>query len=558
MANKKENLKTAGSPDPLGVMNISVNFISPSSLNIRKSIDEQSISELKESILSVGLIQPITLRPDADGYEIVCGERRYQACLAAGMKEIPAMIKNLTDEEAVEIIITENLQREGVGPIEESEAFEHMIESMRYSVEDIAAKIGKPESYVTRRLLLLKLIPPLFEKVKTGELPIGHAERLARVADKHQAAWHEYAFEQRYGEKSAGTLKNLKWWLEHNTNNKLAEAIFDTGLRNFAGVPQACTECPHNTACSLALFDEQEPVCMDPECFAKKTKTAYDANVEEAIKDPNVTLIDTNWNKSAKAKELRKEGFTVYEAHQVRWLTKPELEEVDREDYDSDEEYNQAVKEAESDFAEDMEYYNEESLKLMSAFDLASGKYKKVSIYESAKKAIQKEDSKASEILDLKSKIKRGRELDKEKVMKRLVDHMTVNIPQGPLTDEEFQCMYADFLNRIGYGKKSADIEKKFGIEKKYSASEGIAFVNGVKGVSPEDIGNMVRISLLSNYSGIFPNSLGGAIIFNLAAKWCPKELLEFELDQEGIREKREAKLNARIADLEKGVADGQ
>ena len=144
---------------------VSVANIQPSNYNPRKRFDETGLDELAESIKQQGVLQPITVRPiaDTDRYEIVFGERRYRASVIAGLEEVPAIISELSDEEAQEMAVTENLQRKDVTPTEEANAYKQLIDSGRHTVETLSVLFGKSENYIRTRLNFSTLIPELAE-----------------------------------------------------------------------------------------------------------------------------------------------------------------------------------------------------------------------------------------------------------------------------------------------------------------------------------------------------------------------------------------------------------
>ena len=139
--------------------------IQPSGFNPRKRFDETSLYELAESIKRQGVLQPITVRPvdGTDRYGIVFGERRYRASVIAGRDEIPAIVSELSDEEAEEMAITENLQRKDVTPVEEAAAYQRLIESGRHTVQTLAVLFGKNENYIRTRLKS----PPSWMRMKS-------------------------------------------------------------------------------------------------------------------------------------------------------------------------------------------------------------------------------------------------------------------------------------------------------------------------------------------------------------------------------------------------------
>ena len=143
------------------VVRLDLNKIVTSAYNPRKNIREGSLQELAESIRQVGVLQPICVRPKDEGYEIVYGERRYWAAALADLPSIPAFVRTMTDAEAEDAAITENLQREDVTPLEEAAAYKRALESGRHSVESLVGKFGKSEAYIRSRLKLNELIEEL-------------------------------------------------------------------------------------------------------------------------------------------------------------------------------------------------------------------------------------------------------------------------------------------------------------------------------------------------------------------------------------------------------------
>ena len=167
-----------------GISYININDIKPNKDQPRKTFDEEKIGELAESIKEHGLIQPVVLRKSGKGYEIVAGERRWRACRKAGLKEIPCIIKELTDEENMLIAIIENMQREDLNPIEEAEGISQMVTVFGMTQEQVSKSVGKSRPYITNVLRLLKLPKEVQEMVSDGKLSAGHARALAGLSSK--------------------------------------------------------------------------------------------------------------------------------------------------------------------------------------------------------------------------------------------------------------------------------------------------------------------------------------------------------------------------------------
>lgn len=163
---------------------IDINDIKPNSSQPRKSFDEDKLEELAESIEQHGLIQPIVLRAAGQGYEIVAGERRWRAARMIGLKELPCIVRELTDEENMLLAIIENMQREDLNPIEEAEGLKQMIDTYGLTQEQVSRGVGKSRPYITNSLRLLKLPPKLRYMTADGSLSMGHARALAAVKDE--------------------------------------------------------------------------------------------------------------------------------------------------------------------------------------------------------------------------------------------------------------------------------------------------------------------------------------------------------------------------------------
>ncbi|MDD7130255.1 MAG: ParB/RepB/Spo0J family partition protein [Firmicutes bacterium] len=194
-ANKKESSKQAKADTAAkksdeteasqgGVLYIDINDIKPNTGQPRKHFDEEKLEELASSIQQHGLIQPIVLRKLKTGYEIVAGERRWRACRIVGLKEVPCIVKELTDEENMLLAIIENMQREDLNPIEEAEGLKQMIDTYGLTQEQVSYSVGKSRPYITNSLRLLKLPEEVRTLTASGEISVGHAKALAAVKDR--------------------------------------------------------------------------------------------------------------------------------------------------------------------------------------------------------------------------------------------------------------------------------------------------------------------------------------------------------------------------------------
>lgn len=163
---------------------ISINLIRANEKQPRKNFDEGKIEQLSESIKEHGIVQPIVLKKENDTYVIIAGERRWRASKAAGLKEIPAVIMDLTDKEVLEISLIENIQREDLNPIEEAFAFRRLIDEFSLTQEELSKRVGKSRTAVTNCLRLLNLDTRVQDYLIDGIITEGHGRALLAVADK--------------------------------------------------------------------------------------------------------------------------------------------------------------------------------------------------------------------------------------------------------------------------------------------------------------------------------------------------------------------------------------
>lgn len=158
---------------------LSINDIVPNKEQPRKTFDEAALQELADSITQHGVLQPLLVRPLANGgYQLVAGERRFRASRMAGLKEVPVIIKDLSDTEAMEIAIIENLQREDLNPIEEAEGLQALIDKCDYTQEQVAVSVGKSRPAIANALRLLRLPEEVRDMTKKGTISAGHARAL--------------------------------------------------------------------------------------------------------------------------------------------------------------------------------------------------------------------------------------------------------------------------------------------------------------------------------------------------------------------------------------------
>ena len=268
---------------------ICMSEIMPSPDNPRKTFDECSIVELSENIARQGLLQPITVRPKDDAvldedtlevigitrYEIVCGERRFRAFRMLREKNpgkygsIPCIVKNLTDEEAFEASITENLSRQDVDPVEEGVAFSLLVEKGQ-KVEDISAKFGKTVRFIQDRIKLGSLVPKIHDMIRDGLIPLSGALMVAKLDKEVQEK-----FADTYKGKEL-TVNDVRSYIDNRFGILTSAQFYKDGEDSIEGfVP--CSKCEKNTSNYSCLFWEMKgdnPKCTDISCMNRK-QNAY-------------------------------------------------------------------------------------------------------------------------------------------------------------------------------------------------------------------------------------------------------------------------------------------
>lgn len=259
-----------------GYQTLPLSMLHESATNPRRTFEPRKLVELAESLRNHGLIQPITVRPSSDGYEIVAGARRFRAAQIAELPELPVRILDLTDQQTLEVQIIENSQRQDVHPYEEAAGYQRLLDIPGYDVAALADKCGKSQSHVYARLTLLQLLPVVAEAFQQERITASHANLIARLPQGSQAAAFEQCWRKEYGQTEPHLLpaKHLSAWITSSVYLALADAPFDRedpALKPEAG---ACTTCPRRTGYNTTLFSDvadQGDQCLDSPCYHDKT-----------------------------------------------------------------------------------------------------------------------------------------------------------------------------------------------------------------------------------------------------------------------------------------------
>jgi ParB family transcriptional regulator, chromosome partitioning protein len=166
------------------VREIKLKELRPNPYQPRKNFPQEAIDELKESIIEHGILQPIVVRKSIKGYEIVVGERRFRAAKEANLETIPAVVRELTEQQMMELAVLENLQREDLNPIEEGLAYQTLMEKLKLTQEEVAKRLGKSRPHVANHVRLLSLPQKIQELISNGKISMGHGRALLGLRQK--------------------------------------------------------------------------------------------------------------------------------------------------------------------------------------------------------------------------------------------------------------------------------------------------------------------------------------------------------------------------------------
>jgi ParB family chromosome partitioning protein len=261
---------------------LSLSQLNESKTNPRRVFDEASLKELAASIRSQGVLSPLLVRPlTENGFEIVAGARRYRAAQMAEQEAVPVRIKNMTDAEVIEAQLVENLIRAEIHPMEEAEGFARLLalDEPKYSIEQIAARVGKQPSFVAQRIRLIDLVPAAVEAFYANEIGVGHALLLAKLPADQQEQALSACFKEVYnGSQNPARIllpvRNLQFWIESNVLLVLKDAPFDKRDAQLVPTAGSCADCPKRTGHNKLLFGDDfgkhNDQCTDPKCYQAK------------------------------------------------------------------------------------------------------------------------------------------------------------------------------------------------------------------------------------------------------------------------------------------------
>lgn len=262
--------------------NVSLSLLNESKTNPRRTFEEIALKELADSIRTQGVLSPLLVRPlRENSFEIIAGARRYRAAQMAEVPTVPVRIVNLSDAQAVEMSIVENLQRKDVHPMEEAQGFRALLdlEEPKYSIEQIGARVGKNPAFIAQRLKLTDLVPSAVDVFYADEIGVGHALLLAKLPADQQEEALKACFKEVYNGASKPArillpVRNLQFWIDSNILLVLKDAPFNKRDAQLVPAAGSCVDCPKRTGHNMLLFGDdlgrQGDRCTDPTCYQAK------------------------------------------------------------------------------------------------------------------------------------------------------------------------------------------------------------------------------------------------------------------------------------------------
>lgn len=524
---------------------VELSQIEPSPFNPRTTFDKTALEELANSILIQGVLQPITLRlVGSNKYQIVCGERRYRACLLLNLKTVPAIVRvDISDEVAEEIAMIENLQREDLTELEETRAYNFLICKRQYDIKSLVLKLGKSETYIRNRLSLLNLIDEITEMLKEGIINFTLALELSR----YSAGIQQDIFNKQFGVDVWDcwlkySVKEIKEKIENNYCTKLSDYNFDKS---------DCLTCHFNSAIDT-LFPEDRTCanCRNRECLQRKNTAFLVEKTTNLLRD-NSTLKICRLpydSENDATKELQTLGFAIFEKYVRQYPSEPQKPE--REDYEEDSEYQEAL----TDYENEVEEYTDKMLIIEEQF--ANGKIERclkinsrdvVLAYFDIPKEVTPETEQETAVEQLTAKEKRYEEIKEEKTfidsvgLIKSVD-MPLHKPFSKFEEEilfYFMLKFVRNTNFVNLGFKG-DVHLDLDFKKKMKM---------VKELTPERKEYIKREFIVSHLKEVYRKEEQD-LLYKFMEIHFAKDLKEIKKEHQTTFEKRRSRIQEKLREL--------
>lgn len=530
-------------------VNIASDLIELNSYNARKTFDSEALKELAQNIFVHGLIQPITVRPKGEKgerYEIICGERRFRACRMLNMATIPAYVREATDEQAYDLSISENLQREDVPPMEAAEAYKRLIDTKRYDIPTLALQFGKSEKTIYQTLKLCDLIKGIANLVREGRLTASAGVVISKYDKKIQ----ESILNDRLGKDGKGEWCHISAGV---LSGKI-EYCYTNNLEDYAFDKMPCLKCSHNSN-NFDLFAGGTGCgkCSNKKCLEDKN-TAYLVTQAEtvALADPKLTFIGNQYSQGNGAtQKIRKGGYEFKNVHTYnlnRYPTAPTAPEASK--YEKPEE----LEKAQEQYGKEQERYAKQTAHLDELKEQG-----KIRVYAEIGdkgiklhyKEVATKDTKtgAQLISELTAKKERNNELQGEKTAESLKELLrTEELPKSVFTPEEEQAMYFFMLSKL---RRSHYPEVGLKENDYYGMTDGkkLEIVANLTEEQKTIIRRDYLYSHLTDHTNTTTDTKGG-MLQAFARQHLPEQTAKIEATHREDYSKKNARLDERIEGL--------
>ena len=529
------------------VVMVALANLQPGKFNPRKHFDEKAISELTASISRQGVLQPIGVRKvdDTDNYEIIYGERRFRASLEAGLKEIPAIVFQVSDETAQELAVTENLQRKDVSPMEEAFAYQNLMQTGRYDVTSLSERFGKSENYIRTRLNFSSLIPEFAELLEADEITISLASELCRYSEDIQKDVYEEHFKDgmSYGSWKGFKAQELRTRLQNCYTNELCQCLFDK---------TQCLSCPSNTNNMLLFCNDGYGRCANRDCLEEKNVSFIVEKAVNFIKQyPDVTLChyEYNYNKEV-VERLMSIGyeFETVSYGFIKFPYKP-IEPV-KTDFETTEEYDEAYRKYEQEMAASKNEADGIEQKILAG---ELSRYARIDDRDVHLGYVeiqsQKDDTgscskgQSPSLAKLEQRDKRNKEIAEEKtiedVRKQILD---VNLTESKFGTDEDKMVYFFLMSSLRH--EHFNIVGLDDSHSRYLSDE--EKLNAVLNLSAKAKAVIRRDFLVSRFQDRYISDTAKSLLLDFAQKHMPEELANIKKTHYDVYEKRHKRIEER------------
>lgn len=491
-------------------------------------ISERALAELANSIREVGVLQSVLLRPkpgEETKYILIAGERRVRASRMAGKVTIPATVREVDEDAAVILQVTENNHREDVHELDEAVGYKVILEkNPTMTTKDLALKLGRSESYVVMRLKLNDLIKPGRKDFYEARISLGHAVMIARLTPEDQA---ETIKRFRNYNDGYGAINQLQQYIERNITSNLSQAPFNVKDETLLSKAGACTTCPKRSGASPLLFSEikAKDKCFDRSCYAVKCGNHLLNKTKELVEtQPDVHfLVDRN-------ETITDEIIRILNEHTI----KPLIE------YD------------------DFTTHKSGGKKASGFWISGTNAGLVVTVYVKTSKAVEEDmDSPKQQVTKIQQRLTRAMELDDEKVYAKILESLHSH-PSQKLGYKKEVASEEIFLWFMVFDKAGFNTRREFMKSLKLSDTDPEKLYNALKSLNQNQRAYLLRRVIVDQYGGNYPRSAYAFIIKKIAKEYGDINIAQYENEQKEIRTKREGRAKEKVKQLKTQNKKGQ